>query len=755
MKGTRGIARVLIALGLLALALLAISGSATPALAVGPHVWLVNGAYASDSGCGSPSYHCKTVQAAAAGALDGDTVVVAPGTYNVSQISISKAINLVGGGAGTTIIDGGSATLTNAGMLRITHVTTGPVVVKGFTFQNAGADSAGTIGLIVVDHNSTSSPVTIRDNHFVGRNNGDLWDMGLWLYSGDGAIVIQNNEFEKMWQGILLERPRGGGSVLSNSFHNLLPALDSGTLYEAEGLFAFTYDTDDVTQSLAVNSNTFSDFNGASIAIGGGYPGHTARHFTNVEIRSNVITALGPGPERRRDGIYLINYGATAAGSVGGGVVNAIITGNRISGTTTTADSNGIWLSGPNNNATIQGNVITGVKIGIRVDEKYAGAGYSSGVHAQYNSIYGNDTGVDNGGNPDAVLATNVWWGSSAGPGAGGNNGTNGLVTTDPFAAALVSSTAHSTHELGETGSLDTSLTVNGLYGVQFVVNYLTSVLSWDSGLKVDSGAGANDWIWAQTYPGKDFADSFPAAGQTELAASLRNDSHPAVANLTDAKIATWTYDCAFVGSSPLAYDTTSGIGTYLSDRDGFVIPAAFTGDSITCVAASGSVDGTIALQGRVQGATSPAGWNGAVVILACADSVGGCAGNGPYVLTTDNTGAYSLAKTGAGNGIVAGNYSVSVTRRAYLGASKTGTISVAKDGTTTVTGPVPPLLGGDVDDSGAIDISDLSTIGTAFGQVPVGGADTGADVNGDDIVNIFDLVLGGGNFNLTTSNWP
>jgi hypothetical protein len=33
--------------------------------------------------------------------------------------------------------------------------------------------------------------------------------------------------------------------------------------------------------------------------------------------------------------------------------------------------------------------------------------------------------------------------------------------------------------------------------------------------------------------------------------------------------------------------------------------------------------------------------------------------------------------------------------------------------------------------------------------------ADTGADVNGDGYVNVFDLALAGGNYELTTSNWP
>jgi hypothetical protein len=45
-----------------------------------------------------------------------------------------------------------------------------------------------------------------------------------------------------------------------------------------------------------------------------------------------------------------------------------------------------------------------------------------------------------------------------------------------------------------------------------------------------------------------------------------------------------------------------------------------------------------------------------------------------------------------------------------------------------------------------AIHIGDLTAIGSAFGTAIVP-ADTGADVNGDGFVNIFDLVLAASNF--------
>lgn len=323
--------------------------------------------------------------------------------------------------------------------------------------------------------------------------------------------------------------------------------------------------------------------------------------------------------------------------------------------------------------------------------------------------------------------------------------------TPDHLVAGTGYVTINSAVEVGDQATVDTNLTVSGLYGAQLVLDHDNAVLNFVSGVTNSVPSASPPWSW--DIVAKSF--THPAVNQTELAGSMRGDLHPDGAVLTGQSIATWTYQCAAVGTSGLTYDTAALTGTLLSDKNGGALSATLTEGLVSCVAATGSITGTIALQGRVQGAADPAGWNDAVVTLTCADSSGGCTGYGPYTFTTDNHGVYVLTKSGVGSGVVAGNYTASVTRRAYLGATKASPVSVTKDGTTTITGPTPPMLGGDVDDSGTINVVDLSTIGTAFGQAPVGGADTGADVNGDSIVNIFDLVLAGGNYNLTTSTWP
>jgi hypothetical protein len=63
-------------------------------------------------------------------------------------------------------------------------------------------------------------------------------------------------------------------------------------------------------------------------------------------------------------------------------------------------------------------------------------------------------------------------------------------------------------------------------------------------------------------------------------------------------------------------------------------------------------------------------------------------------------------------------------------------------------------LLGGDANNDNVIDISDSGCIGGAYGGGAAASETGSSDVNGDGKVDIYDLVLMGGNFYKNFSPW-
>jgi len=122
-----------------------------------------------------------TIQSAINAASNGDTVLVAPGTY-VENINFSgKAITLTSSsGPAVTIIDGNH----NGTVVTFNHSETASSVLSGFTIQNGLQDGGFGAGITV----SSASP-TITSN-VIARNHAAA---AIGIYVNGGSPLITNN----------------------------------------------------------------------------------------------------------------------------------------------------------------------------------------------------------------------------------------------------------------------------------------------------------------------------------------------------------------------------------------------------------------------------------------------------------------------------------------------------------------------------------------------------------------------------------
>jgi hypothetical protein len=140
------------------------------------------------------------------------------------------------------------------------------------------------------------------------------------------------------------------------------------------------------------------------------------------------------------------------------------------------------------------------------------------------------------------------------------------------------------------------------------------------------------------------------------------------------------------------------------------------------------AVTGRLDLQGRAND-------SGAVLTLG----LGSVEGFGPYAFSSsDYWGAIGAS------GVVEDTYPITVVMDRYLdvtvGSGKTVGIGPLKTALSKLV-----LLGGDANDDDMIDIGDAALIGGQFGMSPP--TNPQADINADNTVNILDLALMGGNF--------
>ena len=181
-----------------------------------------------------------------------------------------------------------------------------------------------------------------------------------------------------------------------------------------------------------------------------------------------------------------------------------------------------------------------------------------------------------------------------------------------------------------------------------------------------------------------------------------------------------------------------------LVDADGFRVDSAPAQPVCVNIQVNAQATGTVLRQG------TPGNPNQGGGTLACASVRAlGTSSFGPS--NTDITGAFSLSN------LTVGTYTFRATYPGYLPSEKSGVV-VANNAQVFSVGATS-LRGGDVNNDNAINILDIGTIISKFGQTGAAVGSTSAnctttdnpiDVNDDGSINISDLAIAAGNWGKT-----
>jgi hypothetical protein len=385
-----------------------------------------------------------------ASVMDGDTIVVAAGTYNEDQITVNKVLTIQGAGWEGTVIDGGDAELASDGLIRI--IATGDVTFTGFTIQNAGGPSNGgdggdgytNIG-VYASSSSPSAIYTISQNKIIGTNNdADEEDYGLYASSGQEHLIFTSNIITQTGGNSVLIEINPGETDIS---YNM---IDAGC-WGVDPIYYFTYDGNDITTLQKVSNNTIDVSTGSNprepgynkitgIGFSGAWKGYfwnesaDTGEYTKIVVSDNTITGVGVWNR----GIALDNF-AWGDGT-GGEISDAVITGNTMTGPSTPVDWDssqcfGIRLSGLVTDTIIRENHIMNCWYSFfgTVGFSWDSLVYPAGTVVHYNTFKDNGYGLRWEGSTYLDALYN-YWGSPSGPSPVlSGDGVYGLVNYTPY----------------------------------------------------------------------------------------------------------------------------------------------------------------------------------------------------------------------------------------------------------------------------------------------------------------------------------
>jgi parallel beta-helix repeat protein len=340
----------------------------------------------TDSGsCTTQTSPCLTIGYAVSQASAGDNIYVAAGTY-AESVSIDEPLNLYGAQSGVSATSGRSV-VANESVIQAPSNSSGPIV------YGSGAPTGVIDGFTLDGNNSTNNPTGISAFGSAGTDY-------TWIDN-----IIENNAM-----GINFNATGAGDTstlISGNLFrdNNATPSNgDTGT-----GIFF----TNGPANNVTIEQNTFQD-EGLS-ANGGGNgdinttgPGSGSPSSTNLIVNDNKEILDNTAGDDTYDNNFLALFivdglqvsdntitdsdatdpDADSAIYVGGGVSDATISGNTISGGLATGVNLTSDFYPAGSNDVVTGNTISGRSNGIRVrGDDYGSNAPNSGFTISDNSI--------------------------------------------------------------------------------------------------------------------------------------------------------------------------------------------------------------------------------------------------------------------------------------------------------------------------------------------------------------------------------
>jgi hypothetical protein len=339
-----------------------------------------------------------TIQSAINDAIDGDTVLVAPGTYPENIDFKGKAITVTSeSGPRVTIIDGGH-------VFAVVSFHSGEgrdSVINGFTLQN-GRDPAFSLGSVGGGIKVWESSPTITNN--VIKNNGACGGGGIGISGGSPLIRLN--------------------TITGNDGHLCDAFLDSGL----GGGISIRGTSSVKSLDVEILDNVISDNRLAGAGGGGGIAlfGAGTPIVKNNIIKGNFAEDVVPFPTGSQGGgIYIVN------------VSNALIVQNLITGNHAT-NGGGLYLSGSGltvvNNTIADNNATTFPGSSIYADGFVAPTELTNNIIVAKPGQTALNCGSFNDQNPPIIRSNNIF--SSSGIAYGGAchdmTGTNGNISADP-----------------------------------------------------------------------------------------------------------------------------------------------------------------------------------------------------------------------------------------------------------------------------------------------------------------------------------